>query len=159
MANIEFDTLEQLNKYITKCLKKCMSELGQKYKDVLVDYIDEKWYSDHTPNPASYKRTKDFINSATFKLTGNQNDGYDVEIYFDTSKIHPEIRKKGFNAHASIRGKDVSSLIPIFIDKGVNSEVHSYDGIEWSNFIEGYIKENYLKDIKKLMKKYGIEME
>lgn len=114
MTNVRIDGLEF---YILQCLHKAVDEAAEDAVSYLTLYIMRHWY--HKYDPKIYKRTFDFINSASKTDAHIIGNNVSCLIYFDTEKIKPRFYGPWkLNPHTSFSGKDVSENIPAWIELG-----------------------------------------
>lgn len=135
MPNFSVNDLRDLTrvfKYIEKSVKISISEVMQKIKDILKDYILAHWYNRAGFSPSNYTRTYDYINSISIsKVQVNGNGEVSASIYFDTDKIRPlpPAFPGEWGQHSGLSGQDVSAAIPYYIEYGNDSSLYAYDGV------------------------------
>lgn len=127
----QFNNFKDLIKYINKCVEINTEKIAKEISGVLRKYVQDNWYNDYTP--AHYERTMDILNSITVSKAKKTMLGYDVEIYFDESKIRM-IEYSGFNAHMSVdgegiyQGMSIPEWVVYWMNYGQNSPLWSYQG-------------------------------
>lgn len=83
----------------------------------LCKYIQKNWYNKY--DPTSYKRTYDFLASATkTDVSITPKNEVVTLIYFDINKIIPELRKNKLSAHAGFNGQSFAEMLPSVIERG-----------------------------------------
>lgn len=149
-----FDNLQELINYVNKEVPINLEKIGEEIKGYLKTRLLVDWYM--SSSPEYYTRTNMLIDSITASKAKRNGDRYDVEIYFDANKIVPQTapNKGEFPAHQNITngvssygGKSYGELLPIWIEKGEHSSIHSYIGI---HMIEN-TKLDFLKGDKYLL--------
>jgi hypothetical protein len=96
--------------------------------EVVKDYIQRNVYDKYRPDPDTYDRTFELLNSVT---VGNLNLGTKYatfEIFMDTEKINAHIRNGshgylGWNSHADVYDLDMSEYIPLWIEEGTEGSL------------------------------------
>jgi len=147
-----FNNWNSLVKYIESNIVISLEKIGEEIKSVLRHELLTTWYQTYTPQ--YYERTNMLIDSITVSKAKKVLGGYEVEIYFDESKILPMPSDKGmFPAHMNITdganmygGMSYGELLPLWIEKGQRSKIHSYTGVHMVERTVNWVKEdNYLK--------------
>lgn len=156
-----FSNIHDLMKHVKKVTRYPMEQVAYKVEEILKDYIMREWYS--RMEPLDYSRTYEFINSLTISPTKEISDGWNIEIYFDPSKIHamPADEDRSWNKHMSVSGEDVSENIMFYIEYGNNSPLYKYEGIHMvKNTIE-YCKTNKIpiKEMINELRKHGFQVK
>jgi hypothetical protein len=159
------DSIEaQLNK-ILKTIDNDMilslDKIGKHIKDLLTRTLETRWYSSYTPK--DYIRTRQLIDSLSVSKAKKIAGMYAVHIYFDDAKIFPmDSPEPGkFPAHKNItdgqssyQGMTYGELLPMWIEHGQHSSIHSYTGVhaveDTRNFLiqDQYLKNNIIEYLK-----------
>lgn len=161
-----FKDLKSLFSYINKNLKFSLQEVGQQVEQIIKDYIMEHLYNAYTPS--DYSRTYDFINSLSVKKVQQSNNGYIVELFFDTNRIISyEVEDRYWNQHMNIDGSDtwngekINEWIPIWLEKGVSGSLWDRDGIDSMKNVKNELEATgkHIKMIVDILKKKGFKVE
>lgn len=83
----EFIDYDDLFNYLDDQVNNSLEELSKIFKKTLYDFVKEKFYD--TYEPRLYKRTWEVLKSITISSKYRDEKGYAVDVFFDTSKIHP----------------------------------------------------------------------
>lgn len=117
MANGKKVVLED---YIMECIRKAVDEVAADSVSYLAAYIDKNWYSKY--NPKRYKRTYDFLNSASkteTTISGREANAVVCMLFFDTEKIIPRYYGPGYlNPHVNMWGASTAEQLPGWIENG-----------------------------------------
>lgn len=141
-----------------------LSKIGEEVKSYLRTTLLNDWY--HSYMPTHYERTNMLIDSLTVSPVKKLGNTFQVEIYFDENKIVPVPTSTVgmFPAHMNITdgssdysGMSYGELLPLWIEEGQHSSIHSYTGIHMVERTVDWIKEdNYLKvRMKELLEAKG----
>ena len=162
----DFKSLEAYFKYIEKTMVRSLEEVGREVEQVLKDYIMENWYNRPGFNASDslYTRTYDYINSIVVDKAKKVGDcEYQVVIRFDTDRIRPQGADGTgrWSRHQSITtSTDVSIMIPLFIEDGVNSPIYSFGGVAPVGNTTEFLERTafHVKEIMKRLKAKGINV-
>jgi hypothetical protein len=123
----EFRSLDSLFNYINKNIQTKLPQLTQQIEQTIKDYIMERHYS---WQPSDYSHTYQYVNSLTVSKIRESSDGYEVELYFDTSKIQPlpHDEDRRWNKHMDMYGNPVNEFIPLWLEEGTNNPYYSHPG-------------------------------
>lgn len=145
------NSYNELERVLNQTIEISMNRIGDKVSKLLKSYIQKNWYSNM--HPEYYKRTKDVLNSITFKIEKKEK-GYLATIYSDNSKViavkstfplPPGMPR--FHHHMNIHGKDVSEWVIDMMNFGNNnSKLYSYQGV------------NFLRNTKQAMMSQSIHL-
>lgn len=103
--------------YVNQCLKVAVDKAAEEAITFLCDYIQTNWYSKY--DPKSYKRTYDFLASATkTEASINQNGEVTALLFFDEEKLLPEPRERGLNAHMNFKKQPFTGELIGLIENG-----------------------------------------
>lgn len=109
-----------LESYLMECIRIAVDIAANKAVDFLAQYIIDNWYDAYTPK--KYKRTYDFLNSASkteTTVSGRKGNSVVCMIYFDRDKIIPKYYgPKELNPHAGRDGSSIADSIPRMIEQG-----------------------------------------
>lgn len=158
-----FNDTNSLRDYILRYSAEVLeNNVSKKVYNIMRIYIDEKLY--RTQSPENYQRTYELLNSLTIsKIIKKGNNIYEVEVFFDTSKIHPYKSMIGWNKHMGTvgksNGKDVSRYIPGYMEYGhrglyyqrpLNFNKEAYDYLVASS--------EHIAEFKRMLQVYGITL-
>lgn len=133
-----FTSIDTMLNYLNRNISIVLQDVGKDVEKIIHDYIMKEWYNEHTPH--EYIRTYDMINSLRVRKVQKINNGYSIELCFDTDTIHAnKVGDSFWNQHMSLYRKDgsgeqnVSQAIPLWIEEGNNpnskNPVYEYKGI------------------------------
>lgn len=156
MADVDINNLE---KYLLNCLTRSVDVVAENSLKILTDYIQKNWYNSY--DPKSYKRTYDFLQSASrTETTQDGKNSVKCLIYFDRSKIKARFYGKSqLNPHASFSGSDVSEMIPAWIERGNNFIGRGYEQLGSIDNLCNYLEKNFAKMVQKELKKMGLQVK
>ncbi len=176
MATFKIKTtndLKKVLKYAERHVKFALEEVAKVVEKEIKNYIMVNLYNKYEPK--YYTRTYNYINSLSVKKAKKVDNGYVVEIFFDTDKIMPlppdgdgENGLGRWSRHSSITsylnggsGDDMSDMIPLWMEYGVVGSLWDRDGIySIENNIAIMKKTKYhLDEIKKVLESRGIKVE
>lgn len=129
MSSRKFKTVTALHSHLKDSLLDSIQlQITKLCIEVVQDYIRKNVYEQYSPDPDSYDRTMELLNSVT---VGNIKAGIKYitfDIFMDTEKINPRIRNgshgySGWNAHADVYDIDVSEYIPLWIEEGTEGSL------------------------------------
>jgi len=156
MPNVSIPNLE---KYLKNCLIRAVDLAAEDVINELMMYIQKNWYDAY--DPQSYKRTYDFIRSASkteATITGN-NEVVSM-IYFDTSKIKAQIRPGGeLNAHASFDGTSTAEMIPAWIERGHNFLGRGYEKLNSLEETAHKLENKFPRIVQRKLKDMGLTVK
>lgn len=147
-----FNNIKDLIKYVESNVVVSLEQIGKEIKSVLRHELLTTWYETYTPQ--YYERTNMLIESISVSKAKKVGNSYEVKIFFDETKILPVESDKGmFPAHMNItdgsniyNGMSYGELLPLWVEKGQHSSIHSYTGVKMTERTVDWIKEdNYLK--------------
>lgn len=161
MKNNTLIEIENLQDVITQYLEVAVDQATEIALNYLCNYINDNWYETYTPR--SYERTYDFLASAT-KLEAyvTQKGKVVAGLYFDTNKIIPEKREKGFNAHMSNSGVSTADSIPYFIEYTndfFGRRKVSKNGLRSMEKTIEMLEKNFPSMVQKELKKLGLDVK
>ena len=111
-----FNNLKSLYLYIQDQVQDSLKEVSKLIQEEVKQYIEINLYNEPTQ---SYQRTRELLESISVRPISEGGNVIEFEIYYDTTKINPYINNDSiWNAHADIDGKDVSSLVPLWVEEG-----------------------------------------
>lgn len=146
-----FKNPNSLFKYVERNIPFILNQIAKEVETILKDYIMQNLYQAYTPK--EYARTYDFVNSVTVGTVKKINNGYSIEIYYDTDKIRQAIvQDSDWNQHMSVDGSEtwngvkINELIPYFIEHGTEGSKWDRDGL--------FAMENTVKQLE--MTKYHV---
>lgn len=148
-------TYSELFRELEKLIPSSLEQIGKDIKEVLRFNLLTHWYKTYTPS--FYDRTYMLLESLTVSKAKKVGKNYEVKIYFDPEKIIPvPTEKEGyFPAHMNItpdgaseyNGMTYGELLPIWIEEGQHSKIHSYLGIHMvRDTVEWAKQDNYIKN-------------
>ena len=155
----KFRTLNEYFNYIEKQLKICMKEIANKYRLEMADYVFTNLYKKRTPE--EYLRTFQTLDAITYDMS-IKNGKIQAKIFIDSNKIDPIYEGDSFwNQHMSISQKDVSDIIPEWINYGNDkpNSAFKYKGIDYIDYMVKYANQHLLTDLAILMKLRGINIK
>lgn len=151
-----------LETFLMKCIQEAVDNAAEEAVDYLAQYIMENWYDKYEPK--RYKRTYDFIDSASkteTTVSGRGKNQVICMIHFDTSKIIPRYYGKGrLNAHTDKFGKSIAEDIPKMIENG--SWFYGRGKTEGLRSMEATIEmleRDFPKMVEKELKKMGLPIK
>lgn len=127
----------QLKSLLEPVLKNALNNIAQQVREELKSNLMNDWYMrpGYKPSEQSYERTYELYQSITAEPVKKRGNEFDVNVFFDLTKIKAYARLTGFNAHmslgniASYEGKPISWWLINWIDQGVEPrEDGSYFG-------------------------------
>lgn len=127
----QFKNLDEVWSYIEKNIVINLEQIGKEVRDLLYKNVDTLWYG-RGYTPTHYTRTRQLIDSITVSKARKTTDGYEVLIYFDSDKIEPLSpgNPGEWTRHKSIVTDTPSAVyLPLWIEKGQNSPLFSYEGV------------------------------
>ncbi len=156
-----FRKLSDYYKYITNELIKVMDIVGEKARNHMYDYVKKEMES-RPENEDVYKRTWEYLNSIDrISATLAPDGSIETMIYYNTDLIEPHITTDGtLYAHADDWGRDVSDMIPLWMETGVSyitsNGYRSHKPVGGIIDLEKWVKLNFKKELIKELKKKGI---
>jgi len=157
----DFRDYKSLFKYINQNIKLSLDQVAQQVQQMVKDFIIQELYQNY--KPTEYDRTYEFLNSVSVSKVEEITKGkYMVQIYFDTSLIHPYITSSFWNAHASVTGHNMSSFIPLFLEEGTDfPSLYPREGIHSMETIREDLdrSKKYMGMIKEFLEKKGFKVE
>lgn len=163
MKSLEFHSTAQFIQCVNEAIELALDDVAAKSVERLTQYISENWYEKYSPK--DYQRTFEFLKSiAVIKARMVEDGSIETEIYFNTDKINAHVRKKGLNAHASFSGKDVSQVIPEWLELGNSNIVGrkdtvSSDGLHSLDALVKWLSGVFVEELAKALKKHGINIK
>ncbi|MCP3925537.1 MAG: hypothetical protein GY714_23455 [Desulfobacterales bacterium] len=148
-------SMSDLNKFldtsISPRVKISTQQTAEDIEKMVTDYIMKEFYS---YNPSDYHRTYEYINSLVHTKPIKIKDGWKVEIYFDTDRIHASfVEDSGWNQHMSFEQEDISPSIPLWIEEGTpNNPYYQHEGIHSMDYVKSqvaFIKSKVIEHLKK----------
>lgn len=169
MANREFRSISELNKYLESIMADEIVKLGEEVKKALKSELKAKFYGreGYHPNQTEtdyYLRTFQLLESiilSPVKKTGNE---YSVRIFYDTGRMSTISGVSGelWSTHESvIDGRDFREALPYVIEYGNPSPIYGWEPFN----IVGDLKERLSDDqvvlqwFKRALEKRGIKCE
>lgn len=157
--------LQKMMKYVEKHVKFALEDVAKVVEEEIKYYVKTNLYDDY--EPSAYTRTYDYINSLTVKKANKIDNGYEVELFFDTDKIFPRPPDGlgRWSRHSSITsyntggsGDDVSHMIPHWLEYGVSGSLWDRDGIYSMENTKEIMEQTkyHLHEIVKALGKRGI---
>ncbi len=160
----DVSNMQQMEKVIEIQFAKTLEIVAQKVQAKLIQITGSQWYQANTSE--FYERTWQFIQSISQSKVKKVGNNFEVEIFFDTDKIHSIEGQPGeFNAHMSLdgstswKGTPIPELIPIFIEKGQTSKVHPYEGIHMIEQTREWTRENIARMVLQEFKSAGFNVQ
>ena len=155
------DTWKTLETKMLRPLKYSVEAYGRLIQEIIKKELLNRWYN---TDANEYVRTYDVLNSITTSKVVKVPNGYALSVYFDKDKIRAE-RVDGscwgqhisFNNDITWGGMTIGEWIPVWIDKGQNSDVYSFDGIEYVKTTMAEIQKSG-KKIESEIKKLGYDI-
>jgi len=147
-----FDNLSSTGKYIEKAIIASLEhEVSSLVEDTLRKYLYERLYS---YSPKVYERTYELMNSITRSKAIKTANGYEIEVYFDTDKIHGN----SLTGQHYEYGKDISEYIPWMAEDGVIQPLTSNHR---GGFVEATIEElgsigTHIDALRKALRNKGV---
>lgn len=83
---MEFKNTNYLYDYIEIQIKTYLSQAGERIKEVIKDYIQERFYDQY--DPQFYDRTDQLLNSVTCTKVKQIGNTYQIEIYLNTDGVN-----------------------------------------------------------------------
>lgn len=156
MANVSPENLE---KYLKNCLIRAVDQAAKKTVEYLVEYIQRNWYDKYSPE--SYKRTFDFIRSASkTDATFTGKNEVTSMIYFDVSKIKARYYGPGkLNAHAGFDGASTAEMIPAWIERGHDFIGRGYEKLGSLEATITMLEKNFPRMVQRELKKMGLKVQ
>lgn len=153
--NVDFKHLEQ---YLQDCLAEAIDKVAEEALNYLTEYILKNWYNSYEPR--SYKRTYDFLRSAS-KTEARLTNKNTVQclLFFDTSKINAEIRPGRLNAHASFDGSSVTEKIPGWIERGHEFLGRGYESLGSMESTIKMLERDFPRKVAKELRKMGLQVK
>lgn len=147
-------------------LKEAMNEIAEITKDELQRIVDRDWYMRSGYSLGTYERTYQLIDSITADII--RDDGYFLytHIYFDLTKILPEKRLSGFNAHMSLNeditygGESISWWLVNWIEYGNKGALgnNPIQGIAMLERTSEYVRENIDRITRRVFRRKGLSL-
>lgn len=107
-----FESLSSMQRYIEKATIASLEyEVANVVEETIRKYLYNNFYA---YQPKVYQRTFEFFNSLTKSRVVKNGDEYEVQVYFDTDKIHANPQT---GQHYD--GEDISEYIPWMAEDGV----------------------------------------
>lgn len=159
-----FNNLNKLFSHINKQIEKSMTGVGEEARKILSDYMEREWYNSYSPS--NYERSWELLNSISVSSPKKISNTWQVEIYFDTTKIHPYSTPDGeWNKHMSLNGdtsyngKSISEWLIEWIEYGQNSPIYSWDGVHMISYTKAELMftKKHLNRIMDELQKQGIK--
>lgn len=95
----------ELQKIIRDAAKVSVAHFAEKIADEYRNNIETMWYDTYDPNPESYERTYQLLDSVSIENTNNGS-----LVYLDTDKIRLYAEHPEWNAHMGWDGEEVENL-------------------------------------------------
>jgi hypothetical protein len=160
----QFRNLNDLQKYMESMVVSSLQKIGLEVKDYLRVTLLNDWYKSYMPS--HYDTTNMLIDSLTVSPVKKNGNAFEVEIYFNEHLITPVSSNEVgmFPSHMNItdgdseyQGMSYGELLPIWIEEGQHSSIHSYTGIHMVERTIDWIKEDrYIKTrMKELLELKG----
>lgn len=118
----------ELQRYIESQVKEALRQTAIEVEQIIKKYIKRVWYDAYTPK--AYTRTYDYLNSLTVSKVKTVAPGrYEIDIYFDTSKIKPRPSDGvgRWPSHQNVyTGKSFAEYLPEWIEYGKLSSIYPF---------------------------------
>lgn len=116
-AVVNGKTAVNFEDYVLSCLQEAVDKAAEEAITFLCDYIQKNWYDKY--DPKAYKRTYDFLASATkTEASINPNGEVTALLFFDEEKLLPEPRERGLNAHMNFKKQPYTGQLIEAIENG-----------------------------------------
>ena len=165
----EFDDYNDLFNYLDESINNSLDELAELFKQTLFTFVKENFYDVYEPE--LYKRTWEVLNSISLSQKYQEGGMTTIDIFFDTSKIHPKLSTfpipKGmrrYHHHIDISGNPTNDIIVYILNDGYrfgqsNSKIRKSGKFlqaidKWSKN-----KHNWLWKLKEILNTKGIDIE
>lgn len=154
-----FRTIADIEKYTEEQAHDALEEVAEQvfieWKGLIKKQVYEEGKLKANPSNTYYKRTNQFIESLELVWLNPRM----VVIGYNVEKILPSMMldRHSFNRHTSFSGKDVSHLIPTFIEEGNGDSIkHSYEGLHMFEQICDKLTEDFHSRMEEALLKQGI---
>jgi hypothetical protein len=148
-----FDSVKNLQSYIEKQTELFLVKAGERVRDIIKDYIQERFYNQYSPS--EYIRTYQLLNSVTCTDVVKVGNTYQLEVYLNTEGVN---YNSWFEGHRE-------SIEPEIIFEAASEGWHGAtqtDGrfIEEAKYdLQNGISYNILLDFQKYMISKGINVK
>lgn len=162
-----FRSLVELQNELQKDIESALDKVTDKTFETLYNFINEEIYIKKTlkiePSISSfgYDQTGEFLNALKRTSVINTSKGcLKATIYFDYRQMKPKYNAdKFYNSHMSLSGEPSSSLVPLFLDLGIDSPTFFHNGIKFWDFIQKWLDINFNRLMKIELAKKGIKIK
>lgn len=163
----EIKTWTGFKKTMNNILIQMLQKTAEIAAKIIDDYVLENLYAKY--QPTNYIRTYDYINSLTIGDVQKVANGYEIMIFFDSTKIRSHQSPIGeWNQHMSTNknnsstwhGQSINELIPIWIEYGVSGSMWDRSGIKVMKNVRRELRTTriHIRKIRQLLLQKGIKM-
>ena len=154
-----FKDCNELHDYLEKKTKEILiDKISKEVRATLIDNVEKMLYDAQNENEEYYERTYELINSIEVSNLIKVGNYYEIEIFFNTDKINPNVGRYGMlNQHMDLYGNDVSNMIPIWMEEGHGGIVEQKP-LHFTKATYEDIKNNYINIFNKYLEKIGIKI-
>lgn len=157
----------QLVNAVGDIAKIALDRVTEKTFEELYRFIEEKIYIEKVlkiePSISSfgYEQTGEFLNALKRTMVINTGKGHlKATIYFDYREMKPKYNAdKFYNSHMSLSGEPSASLVPLFLDLGIDSPTFYHTGIRFWDFIQKWLDLNFSRLMRIELQRLGLKIK
>ena len=161
-----FRNIEDMKKSLNKHLVKAMDKVGKIALEKMIAYVEEEM--GNGLDYELYVRTNQFLKSISrLDAKSNMDGSITTYIFYDTDKISPFTidnppvnSSQNWGWHTSFSGKDVSDIIPLWMDiTGTEGNpYYQHKPIKGLDYLEEWVKKNLKNELSRELKKIGLKV-
>lgn len=137
---MEFSSISKMQEYVVQAINDIIDDIAEDVRMDLRDIVRDNYKSSVSRGQSdyfAYTPTFEFLESITKAKAISDRNTINIEIYFDPSKMTPEMRShEWWNAHMGFYGEvenvwngmSVPELIPFWIEYGTSKGMYPREG-------------------------------